>query len=135
MYITGVQLEAGTSASDFEFLPVDVNLQRCQRYYQEYISGTLKVIGIGSYYSATQVVVPIKFSKTMRTAPSLVQQTGTNFYFVDKSTGTDNLNGFTGGVYSSPETILMYNSTEASGTTGNAFSVMSKNDASAFIAF
>jgi hypothetical protein len=31
-YITGVQLEAGASASDFEFLPVDVNLQRCQRY-------------------------------------------------------------------------------------------------------
>jgi hypothetical protein len=26
-YITGVQLEAGTTASDFEFLPVDVNLQ------------------------------------------------------------------------------------------------------------
>ena len=34
-WITGVQLEAGTSASDFEFLPVDVNLQRCQRYYQK----------------------------------------------------------------------------------------------------
>jgi hypothetical protein len=32
-YITGVQLEAGTTASDFEFLPVDVNLNRCQRYY------------------------------------------------------------------------------------------------------
>jgi hypothetical protein len=32
-YITGVQLEAGTTASDFEFLPVDVNLARCQRYY------------------------------------------------------------------------------------------------------
>jgi len=31
-YITGVQLEAGTTASDFEFLPVDVNLGRCQRY-------------------------------------------------------------------------------------------------------
>ena len=26
-YITGVQLEAGEVASDFEFLPVDVNLQ------------------------------------------------------------------------------------------------------------
>jgi hypothetical protein len=34
-YITGVQLEAGTTASDFEFLPVDVNLGRCQRYYQK----------------------------------------------------------------------------------------------------
>ncbi|MDC3267995.1 hypothetical protein OAU35_00275 [bacterium] len=32
-YVTGVQLEAGTSASDFEFLPVDVNLNRCERYF------------------------------------------------------------------------------------------------------
>ena len=32
-YITGVQLEAGSVASDFEFLPVDINLQRCQRYF------------------------------------------------------------------------------------------------------
>jgi hypothetical protein len=31
--ITGVQLEVGTSASDFEFLPYDINLQRCQRYF------------------------------------------------------------------------------------------------------
>ena len=38
-YITGVQLEVGTTASDFEFLPYDVNLQRCQRYYY-YIGGT-----------------------------------------------------------------------------------------------
>jgi len=34
LYITGVQLEAGTSASDFEFLPYDVNLSRCQRYFE-----------------------------------------------------------------------------------------------------
>ena len=33
-YITGVQLEAGTTASDFEFLPFDMNLQRCQRYFE-----------------------------------------------------------------------------------------------------
>jgi hypothetical protein len=32
--ITGVQYEVGTSASDFEFLPVDVNLNRCQRYFE-----------------------------------------------------------------------------------------------------
>ena len=34
-YITGVQLEAGEVASDFEFLPFDVNLGRCLRYYEE----------------------------------------------------------------------------------------------------
>jgi len=33
-YITGIQLEVGTSASDFEFLPYDVNLQRCLRYFE-----------------------------------------------------------------------------------------------------
>lgn len=33
-YITGVQLEVGTSASDFEFLPYDVNLDRCERYFR-----------------------------------------------------------------------------------------------------
>jgi hypothetical protein len=32
--ITGVQLEAGTSATDFEFMPFDIDLMRCQRYYQ-----------------------------------------------------------------------------------------------------
>ena len=31
--ITGVQLEAGDTASEFEFLPTDVNEQRCNRYY------------------------------------------------------------------------------------------------------
>ena len=34
-WITGVQLEIGTSATDFEFLPHDVNLRRCERYYQK----------------------------------------------------------------------------------------------------
>ena len=34
-YITGVQLEAGTTASDFEFLPRDINLYRCRRYYYD----------------------------------------------------------------------------------------------------
>ena len=34
-YITGVQLEAGTTASDFEFLPHDINLKRCLRYYYQ----------------------------------------------------------------------------------------------------
>jgi len=45
-YITGVQLEAGTAASDFEFLPVDVNLQRCERYYQ-------KTYSIGNFAGST----------------------------------------------------------------------------------
>src|SRR6056300_624862 len=32
-YTTGWQLEIGETATDFEFVPQDVNLARCQRYY------------------------------------------------------------------------------------------------------
>jgi hypothetical protein len=39
--ITGVQLEAGTSATDFEFLPIDVSLGRCQRYFQKSYAPTI----------------------------------------------------------------------------------------------
>jgi hypothetical protein len=68
-YITGVQLEAGTTASDFEFLPHDVNLQRCQRYYQEndcvgaYISG----YNLANRYVSNHINLPV----TMRATPSL----------------------------------------------------------------
>ena len=34
-YITGIQLEVGSTATDFEHLPHDVQLARCQRYYQQ----------------------------------------------------------------------------------------------------
>ena len=34
-YLTGAQLEVGKSASDFEFLPFDVSLDRCKRYFQK----------------------------------------------------------------------------------------------------
>ena len=33
-YLTGAMLEVGTTASDFETLPTDINLMRCKRYFQ-----------------------------------------------------------------------------------------------------
>jgi hypothetical protein len=49
-YITGVQLEAGTTASDFEFLPIDVNLGRCLRYFEK--NAASEVENIASAYSS-----------------------------------------------------------------------------------
>ena len=47
VYLTGVQLEAGKTASDFEFLPFDVNLQRCRRYFESnFVIGTSPAEGI-----------------------------------------------------------------------------------------
>jgi len=68
-YITGVQLEAGTSASDFEFLPFDVNLGRCQRYYVD----NIKIGGAGYATSSGQNArarTTVIFPTTMRATPS-----------------------------------------------------------------
>ncbi len=77
-WITGVQLEAGT-ASDFEFLPVDVNLNRCHRYcnaFMDYGAGT--AIGNRLYssgYSAAGGFVRMSIPR-MRTQPTLTYGIG-----------------------------------------------------------
>jgi hypothetical protein len=68
-YITGVQLEAGTTASDFEFLPVDVNLARCYRYFQKHFKTNSEAI-LAGFRSTSVVHYPLKFFTTMRTTPS-----------------------------------------------------------------
>jgi len=79
--ITGIQLEAGTSATDFEFLPIDVSLGRCQRYFDKSyslttVAGTPTYIGSIILEVGTNVtgllIQKIYFKKTMRTAPTVV---------------------------------------------------------------
>ena len=70
-YVTGIQLEAGTSASDFEFLPVDVNLDRCQRYYQALSNGYTITNLVFSCFDSTYAYGTHSFIKTMRTAPTI----------------------------------------------------------------
>jgi hypothetical protein len=83
-YITGVQLEAGTTASDFEFLPYDVNLNRCLRYYYKEFVGSGKTFAASVYAtSATNAKVIGKFPVILRTDPSGLEQSGTaNHYAV-----------------------------------------------------
>jgi len=51
-WITGVQLEVGTTASDFEFIPYDVNLRRCQRYYNNYGGDNPRAFTFDGQYAA-----------------------------------------------------------------------------------
>ena len=70
-FITGVQLEAGTTASDFEFLPYDVNLQRCQRYFQ-FMGGVASGFPMMQVYgiSGSDMRTPLSFPTTMRASPT-----------------------------------------------------------------
>jgi hypothetical protein len=54
LYITDVQLENGSAASPFEFLPVDVNLRRCFRYYQRDPSATeTNIVALSGQFADT----------------------------------------------------------------------------------
>jgi hypothetical protein len=70
-YITGVQLEAASAPSDFEFLPVDVNLQRCQRYLEVFKKeGSETVICLAQGVSSAQVFGRLFFKTEKRAVPS-----------------------------------------------------------------
>ena len=71
-YITGVQLEASDTASDFEFLPFDVNLQRCQRYLPAYIgtNNNFRLPGAGISSGSTVVYLTLNHPVTTRVKPT-----------------------------------------------------------------
>jgi len=71
-FITGIQFEIGDQATDFEHLPFDVQLQRCQRYYQQ-IPHTSSASwqayplwGVNANVMSTRLQLPV----VMRTAPT-----------------------------------------------------------------
>ena len=84
-YITGVQLEAGTTASDFEFLPHDVNENRCMRYF-EYTTGANSH---GGLYAGTTYIGHVFYKVRKRTRPTLSDWTGTSGSTLNNSSGGD----------------------------------------------
>jgi len=65
LYITGVQLEIGTSATPFERRLYDKELVSCQRYYQ------IQSYGVGAGVGTTTVNILFPFLQNMRTSPSV----------------------------------------------------------------
>jgi hypothetical protein len=134
-YITGVQLEAGTTASDFEFLPIDVSLGRCQRYYYLHVkrSGNFEPLGMGYYFDSTTLLFFQDFPVEMRTDPSLTAGSGVDYYRFDFNDSTDYFNSLTLSI-SYKTNALFLNNTEASGTGGMAGGCFLNNDG-AYLAF
>ena len=82
---TGVQLEVGSGSSDFEFLPYDVQLSRCQRYYQSIEAGV-------NAYSSTGIT-GFPLNTAMRATPTLTfsySGTANRVYRIDTG-GTSDL--------------------------------------------
>jgi len=71
-YITGVQLERGSTASSFEYRSYGAELQLCQRYY-EIVASQAVYIDNGSADNA-RFYIPFKVSK--RVTPTITSGTG-----------------------------------------------------------
>ena len=85
-YITGVQLEVGSAASDFEFLPYDVNLQRCQRYFEQIVSpSAFNIYWSGYTDSNYDDTSPYSFKVEKRTVPSASATSGFTFSNINGS--------------------------------------------------
>jgi hypothetical protein len=98
--ITGVQLEVGEGASDFEHLPYDVQLQRCMRYFeksysQEHSLGTVTQNGAEQWLANRNPGTPhyfLKFRTVKRSTPTVTiynSSTGGTGTFRNVDAGTN----------------------------------------------
>ena len=110
-YITGVQLEAGSTASSFAHEDYGTTLQKCQRYYQ-----TASVMW-GVAYSSTQTAFMYKPSVTMRSLPTLPQPTAP--VYIDKPGNYDK--------YQSSANVTIGGNTNTYSGTGNGFMIYCDN--------
>ena len=132
-FITGVQLEVGQNPTEFEHEPFERTLKKCERYYYLKGRGAATYLGNGGYAVSSEVDCVINFPTTMRSAPSLEQVSGTNYYSAISADGTDTLDDFVihqSTIYS----ILIYNNSDASGSTGR-YAALSIANAAGYIAF
>tara|TARA_R100001440_G_scaffold9321_3_gene17546 strand:- start:180 stop:1349 length:1170 start_codon:yes stop_codon:yes gene_type:complete len=132
-YITGVQWEAGTTASDFEFLPVDVNLQRCQRYYYLVASGSGIAISLGTMYGASELFGILYLPTKMRAVPTISQVTGSNYYKFYRSGSTDEFNSLAINFTANSQIVNIHNGLQVSGTSGDA-GMITTNNSTSFVA-
>ena len=133
-YITGVQLEKGSTATSFDYRPYGTELALCQRYYYKINPASAsKIFGVGWNNLTTQSVAVINLKTTMRIAPTALEQSGT---------GTDysinNLNTFTacnaGPTFASATTdSVAVLATVASGLTAGQGSALSSNSVNGYL--
>jgi hypothetical protein len=86
---TGVQLEKGSTATDFEYRSYGEELALCQRYYERFIADASAemLIGVGVNASATDVFINYPYKQIKRVIPSFSSSGASHFERLTASWG------------------------------------------------
>jgi hypothetical protein len=114
-YITGVQLEAGSTASPFEYRSYGTELALCQRYYEQWNVTNNAYLGNAFAYSTTGVRSVLQFQVPKRGSVTSAFSGSLNFSNTGKNATITSFS-FDGGT--SVNQVLMYNDSQTGFTTG-----------------
>lgn len=95
-YLTGVQMEIGSTATDYAIVPYDMELRQCQRYLYFISDGSNspQPLCVSMNYSSTTAYGIIPFPVRMRTTPDIYQTGGTNYFAWEGNGTTIQFNSF-----------------------------------------
>jgi hypothetical protein len=132
--VTGVQLEVGSTATEFEFKPYAQELQECQRYFYMHIDRISdRPIANGTYYSTNDFRTVLQLPVFMRIEPTISASSGTDYFRFYRANAGDSFNSLSV-VIASNSTVELTNTTEVSGTGGDAGFIRT-NNASTYLGF
>jgi hypothetical protein len=127
--VTGAQIDIGSVALPFRTYAgtIQGELAACQRYYYLHATGVGQDIAAGWYHASSDARASIKFPVTMRTSPTLVATTGTNYYGFEVNNGIDTFNDLTIN-RAQPNSAEVYVASNVSGTAGQAGEFYTNNN-------
>jgi len=130
-YITGVQLEVGRNATEFEHRSIGEELALCQRYYYEYPKGnTYNIIANGFANTSSNALFHFQFPVPMRDAPA-VASTG-NWQVIDGT--SHNVSSFSS-ITDATTLTGRVDATTSGLTVGRGTMLRNNNDATATFSF
>jgi hypothetical protein len=89
-FVTGVQLEVGSTATSFDYRPYGTELALCQRYYYKLAIGQGNSRVLSGYISSTtQSINLLNMPVSMRTSPTALETSGTAAHYSVAHTNTE----------------------------------------------